>query len=321
MLRDKSYFKKSTGDEPATRALGMGVVTHTITGKVYFTSWSMDVKIEGENAVRHLDLTTHNHMSKPGNTPPWPHTDTADTKVDPACKESFEREKLACNPEPEAIKGQKGVICTKECEAARACKLVPFKEAASTCCAPDTCGDHLLEASCFIERGGRNEVAASDRGVLIAALTIRQGASGAQGTIPANIESRPLEGFETYDENAAPTACASLPYKGTHKAMQRERNELKARIREGLKKIPLKIWPNGEESFWTYRQASRIAAISHKRQHSQCDILCTLRQIDAYHHPLLPGEDADKKGATPLRTHIPQREAKWHVNLKNPVWK
>src|SRR5689334_161506 len=42
VLKDKSYFKKSTGDEAATRSLGMGVITHEITGKVFFNSWSMD---------------------------------------------------------------------------------------------------------------------------------------------------------------------------------------------------------------------------------------------------------------------------------------
>jgi hypothetical protein len=31
----------------------------------------MDVKIEGENAARHLDIGTHNHGSTPGNSPPW----------------------------------------------------------------------------------------------------------------------------------------------------------------------------------------------------------------------------------------------------------
>ncbi|MDN3920019.1 DUF4150 domain-containing protein [Roseateles violae] len=71
MLRDKSYFKESMGDEAATKAQGMGVVSHNIQGKCYFVSWSMDVKIEGANVVRHMDMTTHNHMSpKPGNTPP-----------------------------------------------------------------------------------------------------------------------------------------------------------------------------------------------------------------------------------------------------------
>ena len=56
MLKNKSYFKNSTGDE-AGCAAKKGLVTSTNTGKVYFIAWSMDVKIEGENAVRHLDMT------------------------------------------------------------------------------------------------------------------------------------------------------------------------------------------------------------------------------------------------------------------------
>jgi hypothetical protein len=60
-LKDKSNYKTSTGDEAATKAQGMGVVTHTIQGKMYFTAWSFDVKVEGENVTRHMDMTTHNH--------------------------------------------------------------------------------------------------------------------------------------------------------------------------------------------------------------------------------------------------------------------
>lgn len=74
MLKNKSCFKKSTGDEAGAAPM-KGVVTHKNTGKVYFTMWSMDVKVEGENVVRMMDLTTHNHGSQPGNTPPWPYTD------------------------------------------------------------------------------------------------------------------------------------------------------------------------------------------------------------------------------------------------------
>ena len=44
MLKNKSYFKKSTGDE-AGSAAKKGVITSVNTGKVYFNSWSMDVKI------------------------------------------------------------------------------------------------------------------------------------------------------------------------------------------------------------------------------------------------------------------------------------
>jgi Domain of unknown function (DUF4150) len=74
MLKNKSCFSKSTGDE-AGAAPKKGLVTSKNTGKVFFNMWSMNVKVEGENVVRHLDITTHNHGSTPGNSPPMPHTD------------------------------------------------------------------------------------------------------------------------------------------------------------------------------------------------------------------------------------------------------
>jgi hypothetical protein len=86
MLKDKSCFSKSTGDEAATKGQGMGVVTHQIQGKVYFSMWSMDVQIEGENVCRHLDMTTHNHASMPSNTTPWPYADAAMVGKDGVCK-------------------------------------------------------------------------------------------------------------------------------------------------------------------------------------------------------------------------------------------
>jgi Domain of unknown function (DUF4150)/GHH signature containing HNH/Endo VII superfamily nuclease toxin 2 len=84
MLKNKSYFKKSIGDE-AGCAAKKGVVTSVNRGKVYFIAWSMDVKVESENAVRHLDMTTHNHASPLANSPPWSHIDTANI-TDEDCK-------------------------------------------------------------------------------------------------------------------------------------------------------------------------------------------------------------------------------------------
>jgi len=84
MLKNKSYFKKSTGDE-AGCAPKKGVVTSKNMGKVYFKAWSMDVKVEGENVVRHLDITTHNHASEGPNTPPIPNTDAMATAPDQDC--------------------------------------------------------------------------------------------------------------------------------------------------------------------------------------------------------------------------------------------
>jgi hypothetical protein len=66
MLKDRSAFKKSTGDE-AGAAPKKGLINSKTQGKVYFIAWSMDVKIEGENVVRNLDMTTHNHACSPAN--------------------------------------------------------------------------------------------------------------------------------------------------------------------------------------------------------------------------------------------------------------
>jgi hypothetical protein len=63
-LKNSSSYKKSSGDEAATKSLGMGVVSHNIQGKMKHSAWSFDVKIEGANAIRHMDMTTHNHMNQ-----------------------------------------------------------------------------------------------------------------------------------------------------------------------------------------------------------------------------------------------------------------
>ena len=69
----KAYISKSTGNEAADpKASGQGgLVTHVVQGAAHFQSASMDVFFEGVEAVRHLDILTHNHAN-PGNTPPHP---------------------------------------------------------------------------------------------------------------------------------------------------------------------------------------------------------------------------------------------------------
>ena len=66
MGKRSSFLGQSTGNEIA-RATGGGVVSHVVQGQAYFASYSLDVTIEGEEAVRHLDLMTHNHAAP---TPP-----------------------------------------------------------------------------------------------------------------------------------------------------------------------------------------------------------------------------------------------------------
>jgi hypothetical protein len=105
MLKNQSSFKKCSGDEAATKSFGMSVVTHNIGGAVYFCVWSMDVKIEGENAVRHLDMVTHNHMCEPGSPPPWTfakRAEIADKCTE--CDQTVTDAKAACDPWKEKAK-------------------------------------------------------------------------------------------------------------------------------------------------------------------------------------------------------------------------
>lgn len=64
-LKD-SNFMMSTGDEAGTA--GGGIVSNKIKGKAEFVNYSFDVKVEGKNVARALDLMLHNDK----NTPPFP---------------------------------------------------------------------------------------------------------------------------------------------------------------------------------------------------------------------------------------------------------
>jgi Domain of unknown function (DUF4150)/GHH signature containing HNH/Endo VII superfamily nuclease toxin 2 len=179
MLKDKSYFKKSTGDE-AGSAPKKGLANSKNMGKVYFTAWSMDVKVEGENVVRHFDITTGNHASPLANAAiPWPHIDALTMKKGGGdCKEDVAKEKKACEEYEPYKKGgkdvcaeiglggtfteNKGVMSDKAkkasadpCSAARRCRLVPFnakpQDGINGCCPAQT-GDHIVPKSSFFEK-------------------------------------------------------------------------------------------------------------------------------------------------------------------------
>ena len=178
MLKNKSYFKKSTGDE-AGCAPKKGMINSKITGKVYFTAWSMDVKVEGENAVRHLDLTTGNHASPLANESiPWPHVDTLDpaSQSSKDCKDDIAKEKTACEDYKPYKEDGKDVCAetglagsfsdvpdfgaaarnasANPCATARRCRLMPFnaspRDGISGCCPAQT-GDHIVPKSSFYQ--------------------------------------------------------------------------------------------------------------------------------------------------------------------------
>ena len=140
MLKNKSCFKKSMGDE-AGAAPKKGVVTSKNMGKVYFTAWSMDVKVEGENVVRMMDLTTHNHASLPGNSPPWPYLDEVAFSMpksdDNPCGDVAGKAQEECGDCVQQTKGKAPAVkrkptmdamCAKpSCKEALKCVLSPYK--------------------------------------------------------------------------------------------------------------------------------------------------------------------------------------------------
>jgi hypothetical protein len=78
-----SNFSMSTGDEAGSA--GGGMVSSKIKGKAEFVNFSFDVKFEGKNVARALDLMLHNDK----NTPPMPVLQppivAVPSKEDPVC--------------------------------------------------------------------------------------------------------------------------------------------------------------------------------------------------------------------------------------------
>ncbi|QGA50128.1 MULTISPECIES: PAAR-like domain-containing protein [Pseudomonas] len=270
MLKDKSCFKTSTGDE-AGNAPKKGVVTSKIKGKVYFIAWSMDVKFEGENVVRHLDLMTHNHASKPGNTPPWAYADAAATTPIERCKKEVARKNKACGGLP--TKAQR--CDDKACTAAKKCLLVSKKQADSkaqnsqVACCPGETGHHLVEAHSFTATG-----------------------SGRQ---------TPLPQFPNYDEKDAPCICVQCPqdgsgrYEGDHGFMHAAQGKLEQAAIEGA--------PPGQKDYaWNYGQSrsAGVRALQQTFPKSKCSKKCLEAQLDAYHKNTVGVRDK-----TPVRTHTP----------------
>lgn len=273
MLKNKSYFKKSMGDE-AGCAAKKGVITSTNRGKVYFNAWSMDVKFEGENVVRHLDLTTHNHMSSPPNSPPWAYVDSMAMGRIPieACKKEVARKNEACKG-----KKTKDEQCAdKACTDAKKCLLVSKRQADSkakdsqVACCPGETGHHIIEAHGFTKKGTNQQDA--------------------------------LDQFPEYDAKDAPCICAECPqdgsgrYEGDHGFLHAAQGK--------LEQAAIERAPAGKKDYaWTYKQAraAGVRAVQQTFPRSKCSKKCLQAQLDAYHK-----EKVGAKDKTPLRTETPK---------------
>lgn len=278
MKKDSSYFKQSTGDE-AGSAPKKNVITSKIKGKCYYTAWSMDVKIEGENVVRHLDMMTHNHASGPGGTPPWVYQDMMAAKAG-ACEAQEADEQTKCAGATPHSSG-KGLNCPPGCAEAKACILKPKSEDKDFCCHPNTTGHHLVEVHCFTNVGAR---------------------SGQQ-------VGKNLHGLGNYREQRAPCVCASESAStGTHKLMHDVQGKQERAYGYMRRDEPLAAWGKGrnEASYWNYAEAREAGVAAHKKAFPHCNSECTRRQLDEYHKgdpPAGAGVDDD----TALRSDLQNR--------------
>ncbi|HEX3020178.1 MAG TPA: DUF4150 domain-containing protein [Chitinispirillaceae bacterium] len=89
IMLNTSKFAMSTGDEAGSL---MGVVSNKVKGSANPQSWSMDVKADGKNVFRQLDLMLNNGGSKPTNTAPGPNNQPPNPALPP--KEDPEKMKI-----------------------------------------------------------------------------------------------------------------------------------------------------------------------------------------------------------------------------------
>ena len=295
MLKDKSYFKRSTGDE-AGCAPKKGVMTSVNMGKVYFVAWSMDVHVEGENVVRHFDMTTHNHASYPSNTAPWPYVHKLSMNKGGACHRDGVREQKACEDftphgaddlceslkplpykpkplfkrsgKPSGEKSSKQALslakhtAANACMRARRCFLMPYvpKSGTKGCCSPQT-GHHLVEASSLFDSG---------RG-------------GAGSTPLVGVNSGPRK----YDENDAPCVCAEGKNQnsGSHGWMHTFQSREAAKQPLGTLKLSGNKGSINNVRTQSYKKAKETARKAMKKVFpgSPCSKDCIDKQLDNYH--------------------------------------
>jgi hypothetical protein len=310
MLKNKSYFKKSMGDE-AGCAPKKGVITSKNMGKVYFTKWSMDVKVEGENVVRMMDLTTHNHGSVPGNTATWPYLDEVSMQPDHPCIDQAHNEYLACKEyDPYGDKDPCESIQNPPSPPPRAEgmtrpqyeRTVDYKdyqrdrqlfyaEAAHDSAANDCLRARRCMLVPYSPTGKQKGCCGNKRQTghhLIEASAFFDKGRGGSG-------SNPLAGCGNYSEGKAPSVCTEGTDHGTgtHGLLHTWQSDAALACpgttgQNAVPKLALDapgLDPAEAAHVTTYEQAREngIAAMQQVFPESNCDADCLRAQLDAYH--------------------------------------
>jgi hypothetical protein len=277
MLKNKSYFKQSTGDEAGSAPL-KGVVTHKNKGKVYFTAWSMDVLAEGENVVRHFDMTTHNHGSTPGNTIPWLYTDEMDVSQIPrGCKKEADEFNDKCGKHVKShadgsmnLAGTNKAMCDDDkCKEARACVLTPYNMG----CCDDKTPHHVVPKSQFKQRGA------------------------SKYTLPAG---------GSYDPDSAPCICAEghSHSTGEHGDIHEETNNLTVNHESVVDHVSETGKSIDPKARWKASEAEKVGAQA-AQEETGCKAKCTEDQLRKGHASMGVGPDSNIRPTTAGRVTDP----------------
>lgn len=278
MLKNKSSFKKSSGDE-AGSAPQKGVMTGKTGGKVFFIGWSMDVLIEGENCVRMMDMTTHNHGSQP-NTPPMAYFDEVAVELPEACRKDAHEANKACagatkRPQRKTKGGNlvdDGLDCSDDCKKKQKCILVPKGKDKQACCSPDTTGHHLIEDHWVKGNQDFSWYRSNRKG------------SGFQRQSISLTDAERDAGVRTVDD--APCVC------GNRKRSEQDHEEMHS-VQGVIEEAYLPggdLHEPGHPSFgFTYEAGKKAALNAHDATYSsenpeqQCDRDCLEAQLDAFY--------------------------------------
>lgn len=323
MLKNKSYFKKSTGDEAATKSQGMGVVTHQIRGKAYFASWSMDVQIEGNNAVRHLDLMTHNHGSDPPNSPPWTYADRMElsaglgecgrerSEVKKKCGKDLSR-KPQC-PDHGGVEAAEAARTRIKAAAVAALGDPGFKTHPAYVNANNAVS---AEYENFARQAQQDECQRALRCFLAPYKSNKPGMRGKSNCCPKQTGhhvvdaasffgdtrgGRPLPGWGNYSVDAAPCICVEGPdyTTATHGQMHTRQGVVAMRQRNSAKQ-----WSRSQAT------AAGVKAVQKTYPASQCSTKCIKSQLDRYHDGARTSpNDQPLNAKAPMERDSPSRMA------------
>ena len=115
-------------------------------------------------------MTTHNHASMPGNSPPWAFIASmsgpggGDAQPIKECKEEAAKAESACK----GLSTQAAQCKSRECSDAKKCMLVSYNQGKRKSsgtrvgCCPGEQPHHLVEAHCFFEVGDRGGALAAN---------------------------------------------------------------------------------------------------------------------------------------------------------------